>query len=79
MDTEKSQQTQSVGVGLAQRTAFSTAKTSADQQLGGRIVLYARVSTADQTIEHQKSQAEAAGYRAYPVSCTCKGIWLWGS
>lgn len=26
-------------------------------------ILYARVSTADQTIEHQKSQAEAAGFK----------------
>jgi DNA invertase Pin-like site-specific DNA recombinase len=28
-----------------------------------KIVLYCRVSTADQTLEHQRSQAEAAGYR----------------
>ena len=28
-----------------------------------KTVLYCRVSTADQTLEHQRSQAEAAGYR----------------
>lgn len=28
-----------------------------------QIVLYARVSTAEQTIEHQRAQAEAAGFR----------------
>ena len=26
-------------------------------------ILYARVSTADQTLEHQRTQAEAAGFR----------------
>lgn len=33
--------------------------------MGSRMhtILYARVSTADQTIEHQKSQAEAAGFK----------------
>ena len=28
-----------------------------------KTVLYCRVSTADQTLQHQRSQAEAAGYR----------------
>ena len=28
-----------------------------------KTVLYCRVSTADQTLEHQRVQAEAAGYR----------------
>ena len=28
-----------------------------------KIVLYCRVSTSDQTLEHQRTQAEAAGYR----------------
>jgi len=28
-----------------------------------RIVFYCRVSTADQTLEHQRTQAEAVGYR----------------
>ena len=28
-----------------------------------KTVLYCRVSTADQTLEHQRTQAEAAGYR----------------
>jgi hypothetical protein len=28
-----------------------------------KTVLYCRVSTVDQTLEHQRSQAEAAGYR----------------
>jgi DNA invertase Pin-like site-specific DNA recombinase len=28
-----------------------------------RTILYCRVSTADQTLEHQRTQAKAAGYR----------------
>jgi putative DNA-invertase from lambdoid prophage Rac len=28
-----------------------------------RTVLYCRVSTADQTLDHQRTQAEAAGFR----------------
>lgn len=27
------------------------------------VVLYARVSTVDQTLDHQRTQAEAAGFR----------------
>ena len=27
------------------------------------VILYARVSTADQTLEHQRTQAEKAGFR----------------
>ncbi len=30
-------------------------------------ILYARVSTAEQTISHQKTQAEAAGYKIAQV------------
>jgi DNA invertase Pin-like site-specific DNA recombinase len=36
--------------------------TPADKQ-PMKTVLYCRVSTADQTLHHQRSQAEAAGYR----------------
>ena len=36
----------------------------ADKRRGAmKTVLYCRVSTADQTLEHQRTQAEAAGYR----------------
>ena len=34
-----------------------------NKQAHGRTVLYARVSTAEQTLAHQRAQAEAAGYR----------------
>ena len=38
-------------------------------------VLYARVSTADQTIEHQRTQAEAAGFHVdHVVSDEVSGI-----
>ena len=34
---------------------------------GGRTVLYARVSTTEQTLAHQKAQAEAAGFHLKEV------------
>jgi putative DNA-invertase from lambdoid prophage Rac len=49
---------------LPMRTANSTGEASGDKKNGvGRTILYARVSTADQTLVHQRAQAEAAGYR----------------
>ena len=62
MDMQKRQQNQSIRVDFGQRSAISTGGTSADQQFGGRTILYCRVSTADQTLAHQRSQAEAAGF-----------------
>jgi putative DNA-invertase from lambdoid prophage Rac len=63
MDTPKSQQNHSIKAGSAQGSLLSMGGTSADQRPGGKVVLYARVSTAEQTLEHQKSQAKAAGFR----------------
>ena len=42
-----------------------------------KTVLYCRVSTADQTLEHQRIQAEAAGYRFDEVVVD-HGIWAFG-
>jgi putative DNA-invertase from lambdoid prophage Rac len=44
--------------GTSKDIALADAKTRP-----GRTVLYARVSTAEQTLAHQRSHAEAAGYR----------------
>lgn len=63
MDTQIMQENRAIRVGSAQRSGIPTAVTPADQRLGGRTVMYARVSTADQTLAHQRSQAEAAGFR----------------
>jgi putative DNA-invertase from lambdoid prophage Rac len=54
----------STRVEISLRTASLTDNALADaKKRPGRTVLYARVSTADQTLTHQRSQAEAAGYR----------------
>ena len=45
------------------RTPTATDTTSRDKGDGRRSILYARVSTADQTLDHQRTQAEAAGFR----------------
>jgi putative DNA-invertase from lambdoid prophage Rac len=53
------------GVVFPLRTANSGADAPADKNRAGggrRTVLYARVSTADQTLAHQREQAEAAGF-----------------
>ena len=66
MDTQNILENQSARVGFALRTANSMADAPADKQKEGggrRTVLYARVSTADQTLAHQRDQAEAAGFR----------------
>jgi Resolvase, N terminal domain len=41
----------------------SSALADKKKASGGRTILYARVSTAEQTLAHQRTQAEAAGYR----------------
>jgi len=45
------------------RTIPKTDGTSGDNKPPMKTVLYCRVSTADQTLEHQRVQAEAVGYR----------------
>jgi len=45
------------------RTIPKTDRTSGDNKPPMKTVLYCRVSTADQTLEHQRVQGEAAGYR----------------
>ena len=45
------------------RTIPKTDRTSGDNKPPMKTVLYCRVSTADQTLDHQRVQAEAAGYR----------------
>lgn len=52
----------SVGVDLALRTGLSADKASTDRSAMSQTILYARVSTADQTVAHQRTQAEAAGF-----------------
>jgi len=63
MDLQNMPENQSVRVGLPMRTANSTGEASGDEKNGvGRTILYARVSTADQTLVHQRAHAEAAGF-----------------
>jgi DNA invertase Pin-like site-specific DNA recombinase len=51
-------------VGLPPADKVSKDGAPADKKKGlGRTVLYARVSTAEQTLAHQKAQALAAGFR----------------
>ena len=64
MDLQNMPENQSVRVGLPMRTANSTGEASGDKKNGvGRTILYARVSTADQTLVHQRAQAVRAGFR----------------
>jgi DNA invertase Pin-like site-specific DNA recombinase len=52
-----------------------------------KTVLYCRVSTADQTLEHQLTQAEATGFRFLQAIEKCRGLYriddstlcLWGN
>jgi putative DNA-invertase from lambdoid prophage Rac len=53
----------SVRVVIHQRTAISTDITPTDGDAVLRTFLYARVSDAAQTLAHQRSQAEAAGFK----------------
>ena len=63
MNLEKMPEVQSARVGLPPADKVSKDGTPADKKKGlGRTVLYARVSTAEQTLAHQRAQAEAAGF-----------------
>src|SRR4051794_23134146 len=55
-------ETLSVRVANDQRTCIYVYTISADRCFM-KTVLYARVSTVDQTIDHQRTQAEAAGFK----------------
>ena len=64
MNLEKVLENQSAGVGLPPVDKLPKDGAFADKKkaAGGRTVLYARVSTAEQTLAHQSAQAEAAGF-----------------
>ena len=63
MNVEKMPEVQSARVGLPPADKVSKDGAPADKKKGlGRTVLYARVSTAEQTLAHQRAQAEAAGF-----------------
>ncbi len=64
MYLQKTQENQSAGVGPPPVDKVSKDGASADKKKapGGRTVLYARVSTTEQTLAHQEAQAEAAGF-----------------
>jgi putative DNA-invertase from lambdoid prophage Rac len=66
MDSQNTPENAPTRVVLPLRTPDPAADASADRgkpKGGRRTVLYARVSTADQTLGHQREQAEAAGFR----------------
>jgi putative DNA-invertase from lambdoid prophage Rac len=64
MHLEKMPEIQSARVGLpvADKLPKDAAPADKKKASAGRIILYARVSTAEQTLAHQKAQAEAAGF-----------------
>ena len=63
-DTRKRPQTQSARVNLALWTIPRADRTSGDNELPRmKTVLYCRVSTFDQTLDHQRTQAQAAGFQ----------------
>jgi len=63
MYLQKTQENPSTGVALPPTDKISKDGASTDKKKAtGRTVLYARVSTAEQTLAHQKAQAEAAGF-----------------
>jgi putative DNA-invertase from lambdoid prophage Rac len=66
MDSQNTPENPSARVVFPLRTANPAGDAPADKAKGSggrRTVLYARVSTADQTLAHQREQAEAAGFR----------------
>ncbi len=64
MDSQKTPESPSARVVLGLRTRKSGDRALADKpKAAGRTILYARVSTAEQTLAHQQAQAEAAGFR----------------
>jgi hypothetical protein len=63
MNLEKMPEIQSARVGLPVVDKLPGDGAPTDKKKGfGRTVLYARVSTAEQTLVHQRAQAEAAGF-----------------
>jgi putative DNA-invertase from lambdoid prophage Rac len=63
MHLEKTLEIQSARVGPPVTDKLPKDGAPADKKKGlGRTVLYARVSTAEQTLVHQRAQAEAAGF-----------------
>jgi putative DNA-invertase from lambdoid prophage Rac len=64
MYLQKTQENPSAGVGLRPTDTISKDGAFADTKTatGGRTILYARVSTTEQTLAHQRAQAEAAGF-----------------
>ena len=61
---EKGPQTLSARLGFAPVDTPQTGQDLRGQEAARmKTVLYCRVSTPDQTLEHQRTQAEAAGYR----------------
>jgi putative DNA-invertase from lambdoid prophage Rac len=66
MDSQNTPENQSARVVFPLRTGNPAGDAPADKEKrrgGRRTVLYARVSTADQTLAHQREQAEAVGFR----------------
>jgi putative DNA-invertase from lambdoid prophage Rac len=61
-DSAPSFELASVWVDFAIWTCIYTDTTSKDQPTSMRTILYCRVSSADQTIAHQETQARAAGF-----------------
>jgi predicted site-specific integrase-resolvase len=70
MSLQKTDENPSARVGLRPTDTISKDGASADKKkaAGGRIILYARVSTTEQTLAHQKAQAEAAGFHLDEVA-----------
>jgi len=63
MNLQETHENQSARVGLAVADKLPKDGALADKKkASGRTVLYARVSTAEQTLAHQRAQAEAAGF-----------------
>src|SRR6476646_1700354 len=63
MDLQNMPENQSAKVAFAPTDKVSKDGALADKKKGlGRTALYARVSTAEQTLAHQRAQAEAAGF-----------------
>jgi putative DNA-invertase from lambdoid prophage Rac len=66
MDSQNTPENAPAGVVSPLWTPNPAAGAPADKEKAGggrRTILYARVSTADQTLAHQREQAEAAGFR----------------
>jgi DNA invertase Pin-like site-specific DNA recombinase len=64
MDSAKALENPSARVVPCLRTRLPEDASLVDKEKAlGRTVLYARVSTRDQTLAHQRTQAEAAGFR----------------